>query len=148
MEKLPKIESSDTTQDKLPQKPTDEPEIQTWEDEGGVVKAEKSSKKEVIIKELRAQKKEKMNLLHLSIQNLDRGEPIDELRDETRKVVYFDEGNQQYFIEKRGKRKTIGIGDIMSDYAWGIKYVPDGEMIEPAYRALAKRILTNETRRD
>lgn len=42
----------------------------------------------------------------------------------------------------------VGIGDIVSDYAWGIKYVPDGEITEPAYRTVAKRILTNETRRD
>ncbi len=30
----------------------------------------------------------------------------------------------------------------------GLKYVPDGEMIEPQYRTLAKRILVNESRRE
>lgn len=142
MEKLPKIESA--------QKSSQEPEIETWEDEGGAVDTEKptESKKERKLKKLRTKKKEIMNQLHSSIQNLDQGEPIDEFRDETRKIIYFNKENQKYFIEKNGGRKTIGIGDVVSDYAWEIKYVPDGEMIEPAYRILAKKILTNEARRD
>src|SRR3989344_5120325 len=98
--------------------------------------------------ELEIKKKEEMVRLHNALTSLDTGEPVNEFRDETRRVVYFNEENQQYFVEENGARKNIGIGDIISDYAWGIKYVPDGEMTESAYRTLAKRILVNEARRD
>jgi len=93
-------------------------------------------------------KKVRLEQLHKALKNLDDGEPVDEFRDETRRVVYYDEESERYFAEVNAKRKYPGIGDIMSDYAWGIKYVPDGDMIEPAYRQIAKRILVNETRRD
>lgn len=92
-------------------------------------------------------KKQKMEELHMALRNLDSGEPVNEFRDETRRVLYFDENKNQYFVEEAGQKKYLGIGDILSDYAWGIKYVPDGEMTEPAYRIVAKRILTNEARR-
>lgn len=139
MEKGPKIE--------LPSKPQ-ESVVETWKNEGNLVKAEKSSQREKILKKLRTQKKEKMSLLHSAIQNLDQGEPVDEFGDETRIIVYFDEKKQQYFVDRDGSRRNIGLGDITSDYAWNIKYIPDGEMTEPAYRTLAKRILANEARRD
>jgi len=89
-----------------------------------------------------------MEQLHGALRNLDKGEPVEEFRDETRRVVYFDEESRQYFAEEDGSRKILGIGDIVSDYAWGIKYVPDGDMVEPAYRIITKKILVNETRRD
>ncbi len=80
---------------------------------------------------------------------MDAGESVEKFIDETRRVVYFDEENSQYFVEESGERKYLGIGDIVSDYAWGIKYFPDSEMTDPiAYRTLAKRILANEIRRD
>lgn len=60
----------------------------------------------------------------------------------------FDEENERYYVLENEKPKYLEVADILSDYAWGIKYVPDGEMIEPAYRRLAKRVLVNETRRD
>ena len=89
-----------------------------------------------------------MEKLDEAIRNLDKEEPVEKFRDEARRVVYFDEENQQYFVEESGIRKNIGIGDIVSDYAWGIKYVPNEEIAKPAYRTLAKKILVNETRRD
>ncbi|MEK7138561.1 MAG: hypothetical protein AAB799_00055, partial [Patescibacteria group bacterium] len=108
----------------------------------------KEEKKLAQLTSLSAQKRKKMEQLHLATRNLDDGEPVEEFRDETRRVVYFDEEASEYYVDENGVTKNIGIGDIASDYAWGIKYVPDGEMIEPVYRTLAKRILTNETRRD
>ena len=111
---------------------------------GGQWAEERSAK----LTELEIKKKEEMVKLHEALISLDAGEPVNEFRDETRRVVYFDEENKQYFIVGSNLRKNIGIGDIISDYAWGIKYVPDGEMTEPAYRTIAKRILVNETRRD
>ncbi len=93
-------------------------------------------------------KKQKIESLHLSLQNLDNGEPVDEFREETRKILSFDEDADQYFVEENGQKKYLGVGDITSDYAWGIKYVPAGDMIEPAYRKIAKKILINETRRN
>lgn len=96
----------------------------------------------------KAQKYHKMEQLHQALKNLDEGEPVDEFRDETRRVLSFGEDTNQYFVVENGQKKYLGIGDIVSDYAWGIKYVPDGEMTEPEYRTLAKRILVNEVRRD
>lgn len=125
--------------------------VETWEGEGGAVEQEKPKKKikeKETLEHLSIRKKARMEALHLVIKHLDEGEPVKEFEDETRRVVYFDEEGQQYFLEERGQRKNIGIGDIVSDYAWGIKYVPDGEMREPAYRTLAKRVLANEARRD
>ena len=89
--------------------------------------------------ELASQKINKMEQLHGALRNLDRGEPVEEFRDETRRVVYFDEESQQYFAEEDGSRKILGIGDIVSDYAWGIKYIPDGDLVELAYRIIAKK---------
>ena len=93
-------------------------------------------------------KKEKIRELHDALRNLDEGKIVEQFRDETRKVIYYEEGKGKYFIEKNDDRQYLGMGDILADYAWGIKYVPDGEMIEPAYRTIVKRILVNETRRD
>ncbi|MBI2062384.1 MAG: hypothetical protein HYT64_01705 [Candidatus Yanofskybacteria bacterium] len=142
MEKLPKIEPS--------QKPT---QIEALKNEGvevGVKKLERRREKRRLrkLEGFDLTKQTKMESLHLALQNLDNGEPVDEFRDETRRILYFDKDTKQYFIEEDGQKKHLGIGDIASDYAWGIKYVPDGEMIEPAYRNIAKKILVNETRRD
>ena len=87
----------------------------------------------------------RMEKLHEALRNLDDGEPVEEFKDESRKVIYFKETTGEYFTEQG---KVVTIGDVMSDYAWGIKYAPDGEMTEPAYRTLAKKILVNETRRE
>ena len=109
----------------------------------------RSKKKQDQLEYLGDLKKDQMERLHRALRNLDNGELVEEFIDETRRVVYFDEKNQWYFLEKNGIRINIGIGDIVSDYAWDIKYIPDSGMIEPtAYRTLAKRILTNETRRN
>ena len=109
----------------------------------------REKKKRPQLQELAKQKRIKMEKLHRALRNLDAGESVEEFIDETRRVVYFDEEEQQYFAEENGGRKDIDIGDIVSDYAWGIKYFPDSGMVDPtAYRTLAKRILVNETRRD
>src|SRR3989344_955688 len=100
------------------------------------------------LSELGVQKMDRMEKLHEAIKNLDNGEPVNEFLDEARRILYYNEHNNQYYIEEDDKRKYFKIGDITSDYAWGIKYVPEGEMIEPAYHRIAKRILTNEARRD
>lgn len=109
----------------------------------------RKKKKQPQLQELAKQKNNKMKQLHNALINLDAGESVEEFIDETRRVVYFDDENQQYFVEESGERKNIGIGDIVSDYAWGIKYFPDSRMADAtAYRTLAKRVLVNETRRD
>lgn len=108
----------------------------------------KQGRKMKQLSELENDKKVKMEKLHQALRNLDEGEPVDEFRDESRRVIYYDEESDKYFINDNSQRKYLGIGDILSDYAWGIKYVPDGEMIEPVYRKIAKNILVNEVRRD
>lgn len=105
-------------------------------------------KRERKLNTLQADKIKRMEQLHRALKNLDEGEPVDEFKDEKRKVLYYDEESGKYFIDDNGQKKYLGTGDILSDYAWGIKYVPDGDMIEPAYRNIAKRILVNEVRRD
>lgn len=94
------------------------------------------------------QKIKRITALHFEFKNLDEGEIVTEFADETRRIVYFDEDNDGYYVLKGDQQRFLGVGDLLSDYAWGIKYVPDGEMIEPAYRRMAKRILVNEARRD
>ncbi|MBI2674571.1 MAG: hypothetical protein HYX22_02440 [Candidatus Yanofskybacteria bacterium] len=112
-------------------------------------KIKRSEKKQGVLQGLAELKRKKMGQLHRALRNLDAGESVEEFIDETRRVVYFDEENSQYFVEENGTRKVLGIGDIVSDYAWGIKYFPDSRMADAtAYRTIAKKILTNETRRD
>lgn len=113
-----------------------------------LVGQKRTDKKQKILDRLANLKRQKMENLHISLKNLDEGEPIKEFENEARRVVYYDEYRKEYFTEKNGEIKTVSIGDILSDYAWGINYVPDGEMVEPAYRTITKRILANETRRD
>ena len=108
----------------------------------------KNQKTETKLKKLTKQKKEKTLKLYRALANLDKGEPVDEFRDEMRRTIFYDEDSSNYFILEAGTKKDLNIADILSDYAWGIKYVPDGEMVEPAYRIIAKRILTNEVRRN
>src|SRR3989338_582742 len=108
----------------------------------------KNQKTETKLKKLTKQKKEKTLKLYRALANLDKGEPVDEFRDERRRTIFYDEDSSNYFILEAGTKKDLNIADILSDYAWGIKYVPDGEMVEPAYRIIAKRILTNEVRRN
>lgn len=100
------------------------------------------------VKLIERQKVEKMQALHQAIKNLDNGEIVQEFADESRRAVYFDEKSSKYFILENGKPRYLEVADLLSDYAWGIKYVPDAEMIEPSYRRLAKKVLVNETRRD
>lgn len=94
------------------------------------------------------QKEEIMEKLMLALKNLDIGEPVEQFRQQDRRVLYFDEESNRYFTLRRGVSYYLGIGDILSDYAWKIRYMPDGEMIKPEYRRIAKRILINEARRD
>jgi len=89
-----------------------------------------------------------MEQLHQAIRNLDNGEPVKEFGNEARRVIYYDEEKAQYYLGKVEEKRYLGVGDILSDYAWGVGYVPDGDMVEPAYRQIAKRILTNEARRN
>lgn len=88
-----------------------------------------------------------MQELVQSTKNLDLGEPVEEFRDESRKVVHYDKDKEKYYVLENNLPKYLGVEDIKSDFAWGIKYVPDGEMTEPFYRRIAKQILTNEARR-
>jgi hypothetical protein len=111
---------------------------------GNKQKREKIQNLEVI----KRRKMQRMIALHSEFKNLDEGEIVTEFADETRRVVYFDEDANRYYVMEGNQQKYLGVGDLLSDYAWGIKYVPDGEMIEPAYRRMAKRILANEVRRD
>src|SRR3989344_5114651 len=154
--KLTKIKVHSTVE-----KTKESKEIETWEDDGGSIlnlQENKETTKEVPEtwkqrkerkeKEFKTEKTNRMKQLHQALENLDKGEPVDDFRDETRKVVHYDEESKRHFTEEDGKNKYLGMGDILSDYAWGIKYVPNGDMIEPAYRTLSKRILTNETRRE
>lgn len=115
---------------------------------GAEKRGKKLQKKERYLSKLQADKMKRMDQLHHALKNLDKGEPVYEFRDETRRVLYYDEESGKYFVDDNGQNKYLGTGDILSDYAWGIKYVPDGDMIEPAYRKIVKRILTNEVRRD
>lgn len=110
-------------------------------------KLKKKQKQKLI--ELGTKKKDRMKQLHQALRNLDAEESVNEFIDEIRRVVYFNEERQQYFVEENGTRKYVSVGDITSDYAWGVTYFPDSRIIDPiAYRTLAKIILTNEARRN
>lgn len=157
--KEPKFEIKPLEPKPAEKEPEPEPEVEVWEGEGGAVeedgkealstKPEQNiTRRELRLTRLKSKKEGEMERLRLVLKNLDAGEPIEEFRDKTRRVIYFDEERKQYFTEENGQKKYLGIGDILSDYAWDIKYAPTEEMTQPAYRALTKRILTNEARRN
>ncbi|PIT89049.1 MAG: hypothetical protein COU27_02390 [Candidatus Levybacteria bacterium CG10_big_fil_rev_8_21_14_0_10_36_7] len=147
LEPVKKDENPQTVEEEVAEQKRETEEQKKKKSEEKIKKIEE--KKKPILKQLAHQKRDRMEKLHRALRNLDLGESVKEFEDTTRRVVYFDEEEQQYFVEENGERKNIGIGDIVSDYAWAIKYFPDSRMTDPAaYRILSKKILTNETRRD
>lgn len=92
-------------------------------------------------------KTNRMKRLQKSLNSIDAGENIEDFEG-ARRTIYLDENKDELFVLENGLRKEIGMGDILSDYAWNIKYVPDPEMPHLYFRYLAKKILVNEARRD
>lgn len=91
----------------------------------------------------------RMEQLSQSLHALDTGELIKEFNAEERRTIFYDESSDTpYVVDANDNKRTVGAGDIMADYAWGITYVPDGEMPHSTFRRLAKQILVNEARRD
>ena len=94
-------------------------------------------------------KKERMTRLSQALATLDSGEAAEEFNSQERRTVFYSEDNETLYVAgKNGDRKMLGVGDITSDYAWGITYLPDPNMPHSIFRKLAKRILINEARRD
>ena len=89
----------------------------------------------------------RMEKLASSLYAIDHGKNIEELSGE-RRFIYYDDFQDTFYIFEKEKRRDIYIGDILADYAWGIKYVPDPEMPHSVFRQLTKKILVNEARRD
>ena len=103
--------------------------------------------KEFKRKNLQSQKQELMAQLHVDLRNLDKGERVERFQEMERRVIHFDKNKNKYFILVYSGPRYLGIGDILSDYAWGIEYAPDEKMPPQVLRQLAKRIIINETRR-
>lgn len=93
-------------------------------------------------------KRERMAQLTRELAAIDLEEMIESFEDENRRVVFYDEDSASFYVVENGAKKEITAGDITADYGWGLKYVPNGDTPHAVFRQLAKRILTNEARRD
>ncbi|MBI2639725.1 MAG: hypothetical protein HYW90_02415 [Candidatus Sungbacteria bacterium] len=117
---------------------------------GGGEKVRVKEKKRLLGKiEYTAKKKNRVKQLSRSLRALDEEKQIEEFNSEERQTLFYDDDKKSFYvIDNSGQKRVLGIGDVVSDYAWGITYTPDGEMPYSVFRAIAKRILINEARRD
>ncbi|OWK26740.1 MAG: hypothetical protein US76_03395 [Parcubacteria group bacterium GW2011_GWA2_38_13b] len=97
------------------------------------------------------EKQKKMYNLKDKLKELDK---IKEIRwDDIKNRIIFKydkkgEYGKNFICDYKGKEYKLSLGDVMADYNWGVKYMPDSEMPEDVYRKISKRILANEARRD
>lgn len=95
------------------------------------------------------EKERRMSRLRVALRQLDRGEPVQEFEYATRKRVYYDAARGTYYVPGE-EAYPLTFGDILSDYAWEIKYAPETSAFadKVLFRKFAKNILVNEARRD
>jgi len=90
-----------------------------------------------------------MQKLKLEIKELDKpAEEREEGENRGEYLVKYDAESGEFYVKHNKQKVKLTLGDIIADYAWGIKYVPDKNMPEKLYYRLKKRIETNEARRD
>lgn len=95
------------------------------------------------------EKRGRMELLHNQLRAIDSGEPVfppESIAE--RRPVFWDEDAQTFYVVENDKRRNLGIGDIVSDYAWEIKYFADDKLPPKIKRLLQKRIVVNEAHRE
>lgn len=98
-----------------------------------------------------AEKQKIMRVFKEKIKELEKTGKVGWEDMKNRIVLKYDrkgEYGKKFVCEYKGKEYKLSLGDIMADYNWGIKYMPDSEMPEDVCRKISKRILTNEARRD
>lgn len=98
-----------------------------------------------------AEKQKKMYNLKNKLKELDETKEIrwDDIKN--RIVLKYDirgEYGKNFLCDYKGREYKLSLGDVLADYNWGVKYMPDSEMPEDVYRKIGKRILINEARRD
>ena len=96
-------------------------------------------------------KEDRMRRLHVALHQLDADEPIGEFEYATRRKAFYNKDKDVFVLSDNEDKGLFTLGDILSDYAWDIKYAPDfAEMSDDLgmARQIAKRILINEARRD
>lgn len=92
-------------------------------------------------------KRQEMNTLKKRLGAIDRKEDYSTSEQGGRRAVFYDESSKELFIESEGKRQYIKIGDIVSDYDWGIFYKPDASVPEKLWRRVRKLSDLTEARR-
>ena len=97
---------------------------------------------------LQSRKDRLMARLYADLSDFDKGREPERFREKKRRIIRYDESKDMYFVLSVSRMRYLEIGDILSDYAWGIKYAPDKDMPPQVARHLAKRIIINETRRE
>ena len=89
-------------------------------------------------------KRLEMAQLKNNLKRIDTSEDMGEKEKKFRRTV-FSEG-ENLFIKKGGETQKITLGDIMADYNWGVKYVPDISMPHKLWRKISKMIALKEAR--
>ncbi|MEK7627622.1 MAG: hypothetical protein AAB397_03500 [Patescibacteria group bacterium] len=110
---------------------------------------EKDSKKPSDIFEMEKQKR--MRNLKDKLDELDEKKEIhwDDIKN--RMVLKYEKNGEygkNFLCDYKGKEYKLSLGDVLADYNWGVKYMPNSKMPENVYRKISKGILANEARRD
>lgn len=103
--------------------------------------------KKVAAKRFELEKRKAMAALHADFVNLDAEKELSIDKDEKRREVYYNNDSKNLFVEdKFGNKKDITLGDLVGDYAWGIRYKPNGDIPKVLRRKIAKTLLVNEVK--
>ncbi|MBI4991790.1 MAG: hypothetical protein HZB99_01060 [Candidatus Harrisonbacteria bacterium] len=117
--------------------------------DGGVNIFEDYIRGRVMVKRFELGKREEMAKLKQDLRDIDVEKEISPEKAKDRRTVYFDESTQSFYIQdKYGKleKRNISFGDLVGDYAWGIRYQPDKTVAHKVWRKVRKTLALYETR--
>lgn len=93
------------------------------------------------------EKRKVMAELHTDFSALDAGKDLSIDKDRERRTVYYNKASSDLFVEDEGgSKKDITLGDLIGDYAWGVKYRVDGDFPKDLRRKIIKTLLVNEVK--
>lgn len=105
--------------------------------------------KRVAVKRFELKKREEMAKLKMDLRAIDAEKSISPEDAKNRRAVYFDEQTQSFYTKDEGGnigKKNISFGDLVGDYAWGIRYQPDKTVPHKIWRKVRKTLALYETR--
>lgn len=104
-------------------------------------------RKKVAAKRFELEKRKIMAELRADFVALDAEKDLSIDKDKERGVVHYNKDSNSLFVEDGGgNKKDITLGDLIGDYAWGIKYKLESDFPKVLRRKIAKTLLVNEVK--